>query len=214
MTPERQGFASRLSRAYTGAVYDVLRGRGLRDTILAKDIVPLDQTLMIAGPVFTMRGRPKPGMDAHKTLLAWTDFLGRAPHGHVIVCEGNDPDRALMGELSAETLQRRGVTGFVTDGGCRDCGFIRSIKFPVFSRYRTPRDVVGEWMPESFDVPVNVGGAVVKPGDYLIGDIDGLVIIPSAIVAEVVAEVEKVMSTENLVRKAILSGVPPREAYL
>jgi 4-hydroxy-4-methyl-2-oxoglutarate aldolase len=119
-----------------------------------------------------------------------------------------------MGELSAETLQKRGVAGYVTDGGCRDCGFIQGIRFPVFSRYRTPRDVVGEWMPESYDVEVNVGGVAVKPGDYLIGDIDGVVIIPSRIVAEVVEEVETVMSTENLVKKAILSGVPPKEAYL
>jgi 4-hydroxy-4-methyl-2-oxoglutarate aldolase len=209
-----EGLAARLSRAYTGAVYDVLRGRGIRDTILAKDIVPLDRSLTLAGPVFTMRGRPFPGTDAHQTLLAWTDFLGRAPPGHVVVCEGNDPDRALMGELSAETLQKRGVAGYVTDGGCRDCGFIQGIRFPVFSRYRTPRDVVGEWMPESFDVAVKVGGVAVNPRDYLIGDIDGVVIIPSRIVAEVVEEVEKVMSTENLVRKAILSGVPPKEAYL
>ncbi len=206
--------ADRLARAYTGAVYDVLRGRGIRDTILPKDIVPLDPNLTMAAPVFTMRGRPAPRADAHRTLLAWTDFLGRAPAGHIVVCEGNDPDRALMGELSAETLQKRGVAGFVTDGGCRDCGFIQTIRFPVFSRYRTPRDVVGAWMPEAFDVEIKIGSVAVSPGDYLIADIDGAVVIPGAIVGEVIDEVEKVMNTENLVRKAILAGVPPQEAYL
>ena len=209
-----QTLSDRLAKAYTGAVYDVLRGRGIRDTILPKDIVPLDTSLTMAGPVFTMRGRPTPTADAHQTLLAWTDFLGRAPAGHIVVCEGNDPDRALMGELSAETLQKRGVTGFLTDGGCRDCGFIQSIRFPVFSRYRTPRDVVGAWMPEAFDVPIKVGPLAVNPGDYLIADIDGAVLIPGAIVDEVVEEVERVMNTEYLVRKAILAGVPPQEAYL
>jgi 4-hydroxy-4-methyl-2-oxoglutarate aldolase len=209
-----QTLADRLARAYTGAVYDVLRGRGIRDTILPKDILPLDTSLTMAGPVFTMRGRSAPTADAHQTLLAWTDFLGRAPAGHIIVCEGNDPDRALMGELSAETLQKRGVAGFVTDGGCRDCGFIKSICFPVFSRYRTPRDVVGAWMPEAFDVAIEIGPVAVSPGDYLIADIDGAVLIPGAIAGEVIDEVEKVMNTENLVRKAILAGVPPQEAYL
>jgi 4-hydroxy-4-methyl-2-oxoglutarate aldolase len=209
-----ESLTQRLSRAYTGAVYDVLRGRGIRDTILPKDIVPLDTSLTMAGPVFTMRGRSSPSADAHQTLLAWTDFLGRAPAGHIVVCEGNDPDRALMGELSAETLQKRGVAGFVTDGGCRDCGFIQSIRFPVFSRYRTPRDVVGAWMPEAFDVPLTIGAIEVHPGDYLIADIDGAVLIPGSIAGEVVDEVEKVMNTENLVRKAILAGVPPQEAYL
>lgn len=213
-TRGQAALAERLARAYTGAVYDVLRGRGIRDTILPKDIVPLDTTLTMAGPVFTMRGRPAPLADAHQTLLAWTDFLGRAPGGHIVVCEGNDPDRALMGELSAETLQKRGVAGFVTDGGCRDCGFIRSIRFPVFSRYRTPRDVVGAWLPEAFEVAIKIGPVAVCPGDYLIADIDGSVLIPGAIVGEVIDEVEKVMNTENLVRKAILAGLPPQEAYL
>jgi regulator of RNase E activity RraA len=210
----RASFTERLSRAYSGAVHDVLRAMGVTDTILPKDIVPLDDTLTLAGPVFTMQGRPTPGADGHQTLLAWTDFLGRAPAGYVVVCQGNDSDRALMGELSAETLQKRGVLGYVTDGGCRDCAFIRGMRFPVFSRFRTPRDIVGAWMPEAYEVPILVGQVAIATGDYLIGDIDGAVVIPGAIVAEVVAETERVMANEDLVRKAILSGVPPQEAYL
>jgi len=206
--------SARLARAYSGAVYDVLRGRGLTHTVLPEGIVPLDDTLTLAGPIFTMRGRPVPGHDAHETLLAWTDFLGRAPAGHVVVCEGNDTQRALMGELSAETLLGRGVAGYVSDGGCRDCAAIRRLGFPVFSRYRTPRDVVGAWMPEAYDVTLRIGEVAITPGHYLIGDIDGIVVIPAALAESVVAEVETVMGTENKVRAAILSGVSPREAYL
>ena len=72
----------------------------------------------------------------------------------------------------------------------------------------------GLWAPEAFDVTVDIGGVAIAPGDYVIADIDGVVIIPSNIVVEVVEEVEKVMSAENLVRKAIFEGVPPQEAYL
>jgi len=211
---ERANLAQRLSRAYSGAVHDVLRGMGVTDTVLPKDIVPLDDTLTLAGPVFTLRGRPTPGADAHQTLLAWTDFLGRAPPGHVVVCEGNDQTRALMGELSAETLQKRGVLGYLTDGGCRDCAFIRRIRFPVFARFRTPRDITGAWAPEAYEVPILIGGVAIATGDYLIADGDGAVIIPGAIAADVVAETERVMGQEDLVRKAILSGVAPQEAYL
>jgi 4-hydroxy-4-methyl-2-oxoglutarate aldolase len=195
-------------------VFDVLRGRGIADTGLPPDIAPLDPGRRLAGPAFTMRGRPAPGADPHETLLAWTGFLSRAPAGHVVVCEGNDCTRALMGELSAETLHRKGVRGYVTDGGCRDCGFILELGFPVFCGFRTPRDVVGAWLPEAFEVEVALGGVVVRPGDWLIGDIDGVVVVPGAIAAEVVEEVERVMRTESLVRKAILEGVDPREAYL
>src|SRR5690606_1787190 len=124
------------------------------------------------------------------SLLAWTDFLGRAPEGSVVVLEGNDSDRALMGELSAETLQFRRVNGFITDGGSRDCAFIEKLGFPVFCSYRTPRDIVGAWSPDAFDERVSIGGTAVNPGDFVLADIDGIAVIPAAIAEEVVAEVE------------------------
>ena len=206
--------AERLQRCYSGAVFDVLRGRGIADTVLPPGIAPLDPGRRLAGPVFTMRGRPAPGADPHETLLAWTGFLSPAPAARVVVCEGNDRTRALIGELSAETLHRKGVRGYVTDGGCRDYGFILGLGFPVFCAFRTPRDVVGAWLPETFEVEVALGGVAVRPGDWLVGDIDGVVVIPGAIAAEVVEKVKRVMRTESLVRKAILEGVDPREAYL
>ena len=88
----------------------------------------------IVGPDFTLRGRPTPGADGQDTLLAWTEFLSRVPAGHVVLAQGNDWTRALMGELSAETLQRKDVRGYVTDSGCRDCGFIPKIGFPCSAR--------------------------------------------------------------------------------
>jgi regulator of RNase E activity RraA len=206
--------AERYAGTYTGAVFDVLRAKGHRDCVLPSDIVALDRDRKMAGPVFTMRGRQALGTDAHQTLLAWTGFLDRAPKGHVVVCEGGQADCALMGELSAETLHMRGVAGYLTDGGCRDADFIRRIGFPVFSRFLTPRDVVGAWLPESYETPINIGGIAINPGDYLVADRDGAVLVPSALVIEVLEEVERVMNTESLVRKAILSGVSPTQAYL
>lgn len=206
--------SQRLSACYTGAIFDALRSRGILDTILPKEIVPLDDTKTIAGPVFTVRGSPKEDLDAHQSLLSWTEFLSRAPAGHIIVMEGRDDDRALMGELSAETLHFRGVSGFITDGGCRDCDFIRKIGFPIFSSFHTPKDVVGAWSPDAFEEPIRIGDVAICTGDYVIGDIDGVVVIPKGIVSEVVSEVEEIMATENLVRKAIMQGVDPKEAYL
>ena len=205
---------ARLGKCYSGAVYDALRERGINNTVLPVDIRPLDDTKIMAGPVFTVRGSPKADLDTHGSLLAWTEFLSRAPSGHVVVMQGNDPSRALMGELSAETLQAKGVLGFLSDGGCRDCAFIRDIGFPVALRYFTPRDVVGEWSPDAFETDIDVGGVPVRPGDYLISDIDGALIIPGAIAEEVIAEVEEVMNTENKVREAIRTGTDPKEAYL
>jgi regulator of RNase E activity RraA len=111
--------------------------------------------MVAAGPVFTVRGRPDATVPAHDTLLRWTEFLARAPRGHVVMMQGEDDQRALMGELSAETLQFRGVRGYIVDGGCRDTAFIRRLGFPVFADKATPRDIVGAWVPVAYDEPIS-----------------------------------------------------------
>ena len=206
--------AARLARCYTGVVFDVLRGRGIAQCILPPTIVPLDRAMVAAGPVFTVRGRPDASVSAHESLLRWTELLSRAPRGHVVMVQGNDGERALMGELSAETLQFRGVRGYIVDGGCRDTAFIRRIGFPVFCDKATPRDIVAAWVPVAYDEPISFGQVVVRAGDHVLADCDGIVVIPGAIAAEVVAAAEHAMRTEDKVRAAILSGVDPRQAYL
>ena len=206
--------AERLAACYTGVVYDVLRGLGHTDCILPPTIVPLDVGMVAAGPVFTVRGRPDASVSAHETLLRWTELLGRATRGHVVMVQGNDAERALMGELSAETLQFRGVRGYIVDGGCRDTAFIRRIGFPVFCDKATPRDIVGAWVPVAYDEPISYGQVVVRPGDWVLADCDGIVVIPQAIAAEVIEEAIAAMATEDKVRAAILSGVDPQQAYL
>jgi 4-hydroxy-4-methyl-2-oxoglutarate aldolase len=193
--------AERLEHCYAGAVYDVMRSLGHPDCVLPPTIRPLDAQAKLAGPVFTVSGRAAPGSDGHQTLLAWTGLL-------------NDSTMAHMGELSAETMQFRGVRGYIVDGGCRDCAFIEKIGFRVFCRYFTPIDVVGRWLPETFGQPIRVGTVEVKTGDYVYGDRDGIVVIPGDMAERVVTRVEQVMQTESLVRKAILHGIDPQEAYL
>jgi regulator of RNase E activity RraA len=119
-----------------------------------------------------------------------------------------------MGELSAETLKNKGVLGYVVDGGCRDVEFILKIGFPVFASFYTPSDIVGRWIPDRFGAPITIGDVTICDGDYLLGDRDGVVVIPRAVAAEAVTKTEAVMQTENKVRTAILDGMDPVEAYL
>ena len=206
--------AARLARCYTGVVYDVLRDRGIVQCILPPSIVPLDRAMVAAGPVFTVRGRPDASVSAHESLLRWTELLSRAPRGHVVMVQGNDGERALMGELSAETLQFRGVRGYIVDGGCRDTAFIRKLGFPVFCDKATPRDIVGAWVPAAYDEPISFGQVVVRARDHVLADCDGIVVIPGAIAADVIVAAEVAMRTEDKVRAAILAGVDPQQAYL
>jgi regulator of RNase E activity RraA len=85
--------------------------------------------------------------------------------------------------------------------------------FPVLARYFTPRDVVGDWSPDALEQTLDFSGVAVSPGDFVIADVDGAIVIPGAIAEAVVAETEEAMQKENLVRKAILEGTSPRDAY-
>lgn len=209
-----KSLSDRLAACYTGAVHDVLRALGHERVVLPATIRPLDPARKLAGEIWTVSGHIDRTRPAHDTLLAWVTLLSKAPAGKVVVCQPNNSEIALMGELSAETLMHKGVRGYVVDGGCRDTEFVLSIGFPVFFRFFTPSDIVGRWIPDRFGEPITIGEVTISTGDYLIADRDGVVVIPGAIAPDVVARTEEVMQTENKVRGAILSGTDPVEAYL
>ena len=167
----------------------------------------------MAGRVFSVGGRPGT-YDEHETLLQWTRLLSKVPADSVVVCQPNDNTMALMGELSSETLKVRGIRGYIVDGRCRDTEFIHRIGFPVFCKFYTPLDIVGRWIPDSLGGPIRIGSVAIHSGDYAVADCDGIVIIPGHLAEQVADEAERVMRTESLVRKAILGGADPEEAYL
>jgi regulator of RNase E activity RraA len=206
--------ADRLGGCYSGAVHDVLRAMGRERVVLPSTIRPLDPTLKLAGEIWTVSGHIDRSRSPHETLLAWVTLLSKAPPGKVIVCQPNNSEVALMGELSAETLKYKGVRGYVVDGGCRDSDFILSIGFPVFHRFFTPSDIVGRWVPNRFGEPLIIGDVTIATGDYLIGDRDGVVAIPAELAADVIARTEAVIRTESQVRTAIMAGMDPVDAYL
>lgn len=215
-TPAAPGesIADRLAKCYSGAVYDVMRSLSLPNGVLPNTLRPLDPVRKVAGVAYTVAGKRRDGLDAHETLLAWTALLSRAPRDSVVVCQPHDTHLAHMGELSAEALHHRGIRGYVVDGGCRDSNFIFQLGFPVWCRYFTPVDIVGRWVADSFGEPIEIGGVVIRSGDLILADRDGVIAIPSARALEVVEKVEEVMRTENKVRAAILQGHDPQEAYL
>jgi regulator of RNase E activity RraA len=204
----------RLAACYTGVVHDVMRGMGLRDFTLPPELRPILPELRLAGPAFTIEGMVDPNADAHQTLLAWTGLLSKAPPGSVWVSQPNDRTVAHMGELSAETLKNKGIRGAVLDGGIRDVNFLLALGFQAWARFFTPRDIVGWWLPKATDVTITIGDVVIAPGDYMVGDRDGLLRVPREIAEDVVTKAEAAIAAENKVRTAILAGVDPQQAYL
>lgn len=203
-----------LQGVYTSVIHDVLRAMGRRNFTLPPRITPLQPELVLTGPAFTIEGRIDETADAHQTLLDWTGLLSQAKPGHVWISQPHNHLVAQMGELSAETLHRKGVLGAVMDGGLRDANFILRLGFPCWRVFHTPRDVVGLWRPTGVDVPVMIGDVLVRPGDWLHGDRDGMVVIPVELLDQVIEASVAAMQTESLVRRAILDGMDPQEAYL
>jgi 4-hydroxy-4-methyl-2-oxoglutarate aldolase len=207
-------YTERLSKCYTGVIHDIMRDDGHKNFTLPPSIRPSKNKYILAGQIFTMEGVVDQTLDHHETLLEWTGFLSKAPNNKVVICQPNNHEVALMGELSAETLQLKGVRGYIVDGGARDLDFILKIDFPLWSSFYTPRDVVGFWKPTDFEKTIKIGETVINNNDYVLADIDGVVIIPQNNIEDILNRSEKLINTENLVRKSIKEGMDPQEAYL
>ena len=203
----------RFSVIYTGAISDVLDEMGHRNQVLPATIQALAMEQRVAGLAMPVEGEPTDSTDPEIVYLPILKMLGELRNGDVIVSQPHDNVSAHIGELSAETAKFRGARGAVIDGGARDIDYILKLGFPVFCRYRTPADVMGRWKLISYGNEIKIGQVVVRRGDFIVGDKDGVVLIPREVTLEVLEKSEEVVNTENLVRKAILEGVHPVDAY-
>ncbi len=198
---------------YTGAVTDILDEIGLTGQVLPYEIQCFVPGWTLAGRALTILGQPSSKSDPDEVYIPFLRMLGDIKPGDVLVSQPNDSVSAHLGELSSETAKYRGARGAVIDGGARDTEYMHRLEFPVFYRYTTPSDILGRWEMVDYNVPVTIGNVKVRPGDYVLGDRDGVVIIPQDAADEVIAKAEEVVHTEDLVRKAILEGSHPVDAY-
>ncbi len=203
----------RFSVIYTGAIADVLDEMGYRHQVMPPSIKALEAGQQIAGVALTVEGEATQSLDPEEVYIPILQMLGDLRPGDVIVSQPHDNFSAHIGELSCETAKFRGARGAVIDGGARDIDYILKLGFPVFCRYQTPQDVIGRWKLVAYGNEIKIGQVTVRRGDFIVGDKDGVLAIPREITLQVLEKAEEVVSTENLVRKAILKGVHPVAAY-
>lgn len=203
----------RFSVIYTGAISDVLDEMGHRNQVLPSSIQALTMDQRVAGLAMPVEGEPTDSQDPDEIFIPILKMLGDLRNGDVIVSQPHDHVSAHIGELSCETARFRGARGAVIDGGARDIDYILNLEFPVFCRYRTPSDVMGRWKLVSYGKEIRIGQVAVRRNDFIVGDKDGVLVIPREITLRVLEKSEEVVKTENLVRKAVLEGVHPVEAY-
>lgn len=153
----------------------------------------------VAGPAFTVEvaGGDNAGIHA---------AISQVPAGAVLVVNGHGvTDRALIGELIAERLRKVGCAGFVVDGAVRDVGDLEEMGFPVFARSSSPAGPYKNG-PFRVGVPIALGGVVVTPGDVVVGDGDGLAVVPAAEAEEVLERARRKNADESEIRRGILAS--------
>jgi len=203
----------RFAAIYTAALADILDARGYHAQTLPVSIRPLGPGMTLAGQAFTVRGRPAEVTSYDAALRNVLRMLGDVPAGQVAVYACEQDVSAHLGELSVTSLKARGVAGCVVDGGCRDMRFILDEGFPVFCRYVTPEDSTWRWELEATQVSITIGNVRIEPGDWVVGDDDGVVAVPHGIAESVLGEAEQKAATESEIRIAVREGMLPLEAY-
>jgi 4-hydroxy-4-methyl-2-oxoglutarate aldolase len=206
--------SARLARLYTGAVADILDELGFRNQCLPAAIRPLEPRMKVAGPVFTIRGRAMPPGERPDPRLRQMDMLDAIFPGSVIVIDPGDETRAAhWGELMSTTALQKGATGCVIYGGLRDSGQILELGFPVFRVFHSPLSAAVRWEIADFNTPIRIGGVDIMPRDYVLADIDGVLILPAAVAEKVVATAEEVCRKEAIVRVELQKGGSIRELF-
>jgi regulator of RNase E activity RraA len=204
--------ATRFKALYVPAVCDVLDEYELYFQYMHHSIKPLNRELKVAGPAFTIVGQSTRTTDQSKRVGPRVIDSFRPDVVAVYATQG-DEKTGVWGELWASGAQRKGCVGAVIDGGIRDTAYIRRVNFPMFYKFTCPGDALGRFNIIDYDCPVFVGGVRVNPGDYVLGDEDGVVVIPAELTREVLEKSERLCEKENLIRDAIATGKPLADLY-
>ncbi|MBL3669495.1 RraA family protein [Streptomyces sp. M2CJ-2] len=159
-----------------------------RAQVMDIGIRPLWDSPRVAGPAYTVRCEPGDNLMLHAAIY-------RAEPGSVIVVESGDVDHALAGGNVCAVAQRRGVAAFVVDGVIRDLGEVREAGFPVFARGVIPIPGTKEKIG-ALGEPARVGGVLVHPGDIVVADEEGIVVVPAAREEEILAAARTKLAQE------------------
>jgi regulator of RNase E activity RraA len=204
---------ARLERLYPAVVADCLDRVGARSQVLAPRIRPLTPDTKLAGYAATVRcvevdAVPPNRDDWYRGELEAVDALQPGDVMVVSTCRGS-----YWGELLATAARYRGARGVVADAYTRDTLALIEMRFPTFVAGIHCADSLGRIDVGEADVAIDCGGVRIEPGDLVLGDHDGVVVIPAALADEVVTLAEEKAAGENLVRQKLAEGMPVAAAF-
>jgi regulator of RNase E activity RraA len=197
---------------YTPVVGDILDDLGFTRQFLPQPIQPLRAEMKLAG-----RAMPVVMIDVYgkqkKPFGLLTEALDQLQPGEVYLASGGNMRCAYWGEILTATAKKRGAAGAVINGFHRDTPKVLEQDWPVFSRGRFAQDSAVRTQVVDYRCAVEVGDVSVQPGDLVFGDMDGVVMVPKKVEAEVIERALAKARGEKLVRKEIEAGMSSTEAF-
>ena len=210
------GFLDQIRQSlYSAVLSDVLDELGFRDQAMAASIRPLDENLTLAG--FARTGLYREvfhavaGENPYELEIALVDDL-KPDEVAVLGCCGSRRI-APWGELLSTASRARGAAGCVTDGMVRDIRAIRALRFPVFHGGIAPLDSKGRGKVAEINTPIRCGGVAVAPGDLVVGDADGVIVVPLAVEDEALRRAFAKVAGENTTRDELIAGAKLSDVF-
>lgn len=196
-------------KLYTSAVADVMCSLGHRSTI-DPNIRPIFLGVKVCGRAMTIKMAP--GRKGDQDLSE--EAKAAVKKGDFVVVEtGGNCEQTRWGENSTSAVRMRGAVSVVTDGACRDIAEHMRIRFPVYCRLISPGIRKGVLVTQAYNVPVTCGGVRVEMGDIVLGDDDGVVVIPKRIAEDILNKTQAFAESDQKVKALLLEGKPVQEAY-
>lgn len=207
---------ARFERCYTAALHDVLSKIGYDEQWLGPDITCRTKELkrsVVAGFAFTVQWVKDPEPD-ERDRPASKMLANYFKNAVLCVDTGGDMRSGYLGELNTNAFRLKGVRASVIDGGAKDSGFVKLMDYPVFCKFTSPIDAYTRNRLRGWQLPIFINGVRIEPMDVIVGDSDGVMVIPKAIAEETLREVESRKAVEDETRRLILEGMSAEQAAI
>ncbi len=217
---DKQLFEIVRKELYTAVVGDIMDKMGYLKQFLSPRLRPLSDDMFLVGRAMTVleadifceySGGSNPILNKPFGLML--EALDDLKQDEVYICAGASPDYALWGELMATRAKMCGAAGVVVDGYSRDTNGILKVGLPCFSYGRYAQDQAPRGKVLDFRVPIIINGVTINSGDIVVGDIDGVCIVPHSIEEELFTRVLEKARGEKVVKKAIEKGLTAKAAF-
>jgi 4-hydroxy-4-methyl-2-oxoglutarate aldolase len=213
---ETAELCARYRAVYMPAVCDALYALGIPEQVLPTTLRPLFPEQRIVGRAFTIAGRaiePRLSWDEGiERIRSYLEIFQRLEPDSLLVHVNGDSSVGHFGELTANSAKTHGCVGCVLDGNLRDIEGLREIGFQVFYRDLSPLNAIGRWEMFAAQAPVTIGEVTIHPGDVVIAEFDGVLVVPSADAERVLERAEEIVEAEGKVRTDMRAGVSPLDS--